>query len=145
MKIVTDLDILRQKSKDVPERIDSYYKLINDLEQALEECPKNGAGLSAIQIGVPLRVAIIRTKTLKLDLFNTEILEASDLKEFKGEGCLSIPDKFVTTLRMDKIKIKNGDGKLYILNGFDAVVVQHEMDHWDGILILDREIKQGGI
>jgi len=148
MVIVTDPKILKEKSKEIPTSPipEGYFRLIKDLEVALAESERKGVGLSAIQIAVPLRVAIIRSNTLNLDLYNTKILEASEVIKFKDEGCLSVPNKYVDTYRMNKIKILNGDGKVYDLQGLAAIIVQHEMDHWDGITILDREIKdQGGI
>lgn len=138
--IVTDLKILKSKSLDLDDAIDSLYDIIKELEINLEESEIEGAGLSAIQIGLPTRVCIIRTKKLSLDLYNSEIISGSEPIVFKGEGCLSIPNKYIDTHRMNNITVKNGDGREYNLEGFEAVVVQHELDHWDGILMLDRRV-----
>lgn len=142
--IITDEKILREKSLEIPDYPEGYRHLIQDLERALEESPRPGLGLSAIQIGVPLRVAIVRTSDLKLDLYNAKIVSALGMYHFKDEGCLSIPDTYVTTQRMRKIVVQNGDGKLYPLEGLNAAVVQHELNHWDGILITDIAIKNTG-
>ena len=54
---------------------------------------------------------------------------------------VSVSYKYIDTNRMNKITVKNGDGKEHSLEGFEAVVVQHELDHWDGILFLDRGVE----
>lgn len=140
--ITTDIKILKKISKNYDGTEQARSRLIKSLELNLFECEKNGVGLSAIQIGIPLRVAIIRTKKLSMDLYNATILNGSEMITYKGEGCLSIPNKFVTTRRMNKVTILNGDGRRHVLTGFEAVVAQHEIDHFEGILILDREIQK---
>jgi len=136
--IVTDEKILRNKSAIFVLNDDALESVISQLEKALKASKTKGVGRSAIQIGMPIRVCIIRTDKISLDLFNAKIIHASGCYLFKGEGCLSVPDTYVDTLRMDSVIIKNGDGKEYELHGFEAVVAQHELDHWDGILMLDR-------
>lgn len=147
--IVTDLKTL--KSKSAPFILDddeigtwagemTLEAIISDLDKELKASEIKGAGLSAIQIGLPLRVAIIRTEKLSLNLYNAKIVGGSESIVFKGEGCLSIPGIYLDTQRMNKITVLNGDGKEYKLEGFEAVVVQHELDHFDGILITDRKI-----
>lgn len=150
--IITDLKILRNKSalfildsnldNDIgvlagEETLDG---IIEDLDKELKKSKIKGAGLSAIQIGLPLRVAIIRTEELSMNLYNAKIVGGSEPIVFKGEGCLSIPNKYVDTNRMLKIRVKNGNGEEFDLQGFEAIVCQHELDHWDGILFTDREI-----
>ncbi len=146
MAIITDLERLRIKSHKF--EFNSYtdlQNLIQCLERELRNCPMKGVGLSAIQINLPLRVAIIRTDNLSLDLYNTKIIDGSDMLIVKGEGCLSIPNKFVNTRRMKKITIKNGDGRIYKLEGLESIVAQHEIDHFNGVLIMDRQINERGI
>lgn len=139
--IITDLKILRSKSVEYAESKHNLPEVIETLELALELSEIKGAGLSAIQIGLPVRICIIRTDKLSLDLYNAKITSGSEVITFKGEGCLSIPDKYIDTKRMNKITVKNGNGKDYQLEGFEAVVVQHELDHFEGILFLDRGIE----
>jgi len=144
MPIITDLKRLRTKSHKFEfDKQEDLRELITCLERELTACPVKGVGLSAIQINLPLRVAIVRTKTLTLDLVNPEILSGSNMFIHKGEGCLSIPNTFINVIRMNNITLKNGDGKIYELKGFDAVVVQHEIDHMCGILILDKQKTKG--
>lgn len=140
--IITDLKILRTKSKDCPDDKVGFIQLIKTLEDELANSENPGVGLSAIQINVPIKVAIVRTEKLSLDLYNTEIVSGHTPIISKGEGCLSIPNTFMDTIRMNNITIKNGDGKVYELNGFEAIICQHEIDHFAGILITDRVVKK---
>jgi len=135
--IETDLKILRQKSKTFAGSQKDLQAIIIYLESHLNAPGINGVGLSTIQIGIPIKIAIIRTSTLSLDLYNTEILQMGGMME-PTEGCLSLPNTYRKMLRARTITIRNGDGKIYHLEGFDAVVVQHEMDHWEGRLIIDK-------
>ena len=117
----------------------------------MDQSKDKGTGLSAIQISVPYRIAVIRLKsTIKVykekkeivtsyDLYNAKIIDKQQPWIFKGEGCLSLPGKFVNTKRYNIIKVRNGDGKILSFSGFAAVVVQHEISHWDGKLIFDCE------
>lgn len=137
--IVTDLETLRNKSAIFILDDEALDKIIAMLEKELEASKIKGAGLSAIQIGLPLRVCIIRTDKISLNLYNARIVGGSEPIIFKGEGCLSIPGIYLDTQRMNKITVLNGDKKEYELEGFEAVVVSHELDHFDGILFTDRE------
>lgn len=136
--IITDQKILRQVSKPFIGPKEELYEFISLLDKALESSLIPGVGLSAIQVGIPLQIAIIRTKEFDLDLYNAKIIECSGLFRFKGEGCLSIPNIFKDTWRFENITIKNGDGSLIKLSGFNSIVVAHELDHWHGILFIDR-------
>jgi peptide deformylase len=138
--ICTDLKVLRQISKPFKGTQEELDKLISILEKELVESPIPGVGLSAIQIGIPLQVAIIRTSDLQLDLYNTEIIKMNGPFIFNNEGCLSIPNIFKDTTRFRIIQIKNGDGNIINLTGYNSVVVQHETDHFSGFLFIDRII-----
>jgi len=100
---------------------------------------KTGVGLSAIQIGIPKRMAIIKLSNQKLlTIWNAEIInhQGSVLGE---EGCLSVPFKFVNVPRHREITLKNGDGKILKFLDWTARIIEHEMDHWRGVLITDYE------
>ena len=139
--IVTDLEILRSKSAIFVLNDEALESVISQLEKELKISKIKGVGLSAIQIGMPIKVCIIRTDKLSLNLYNAKIISGSEQIVFKGEGCLSIPGVYLDTRRMNKITVLNGDGKEYKLEGFEAVVVAHEIDHFDGILFLDRGVE----
>lgn len=138
--IVTDLETLRSKSENYDPKKHSLDDIIMCLEENLEVSKIKGVGLSAIQVGLPLKICIVRTEKLSLNLYNAEITKASEMITFKGEGCLSIPNVYLDTKRMNKITVKNGNGEEHSLEGFEAIVVQHELDHFEGILIIDREV-----
>jgi peptide deformylase len=138
--ICTDLKVLRQVSKPFNGSQKELNQLISLLEKALVESPIPGVGLSAIQIGIPLQVAIIRTLDLQLDLYNTEIIKMNGPFIFNNEGCLSIPNVFKDTTRFKIIQIKNGDGSIINLEYYNSVVAQHEIDHFSGFLFIDRTI-----
>ena len=139
--IVQDVQILRKKSYDIQE----YDKILVD---KLLDILKNtrGLGISAIQIGVPLKVCIIRTNRNEPAVFwNTTIIEKSIEKINSDEGCLSIPGVYRQIVRHRDIVVKNGDGLKYALSEKEAIILQHEMDHWNGILITDYEIEDCSI
>lgn len=136
--IITDKKILRQISKPFTGSKEELYKLIALLDKELINSSIPGVGLSAIQIGISIQIAIIRTKDFDLDLYNAKIIDCSGLFKFKGEGCLSIPNTFKDTWRFENITIKNGDDSIIKLSGFNSIVCQHELDHANGVLFIDR-------
>lgn len=138
--IVTDIKTLREVSINIddPNDIDIIVK---ELEEELSK-HKTGVGLSAIQIGIGKRVGIIKVLGKeKIVLYNTKILEKSDLLKF-NESCLSLPGLSVLTRRYNDITIENGDGQKYGVYGLEAICVQHEIDHWNGKLMIDRKWKK---
>ncbi len=144
-KLITDMKYLRQLSKPVlisqvekyKEERKTLEEVIRDLEDTLKEL-KTGIGLTAIQIGIPLQAAIIRIGNKKIDLINPKILEREDRIRYRGEVCLSLPGITVDTARHDCITFEN-NGKRYGAEGLEAVCIQHEVDHLNGILITDRK------
>ena len=129
----------------------SIKSLVNDMIDTMRE--KGGVGISAIQIGIKLRVAIIEYDTSNpryseigdcplTVLINPEIHPISDeMSEYK-EGCLSVPDIRDIVIRPKHIGYKYYDmmGRMIIgqSDGFFARVLQHELDHMDGILFVAR-------
>jgi len=138
--IITDLKKLRQRSKKFNGTKEELNELIKSLEEELANSKIPGAGLSAIQIGRPTKIAIIRLVDFKLDLYNATITTRLNPIIFKQEGCLSIPNVFKNVPRFNNVTIKNGGGRILNLTGFKAIVVQHELDHFNGILFIDRVI-----
>lgn len=141
-------DLLRKKS-EIVHRIDRDVKnLVEDLKDTLA-AHDNGIGLAAPQINQHKRIVIVRLGSEQegsepgppVALINPKILEASSLqKDF--DGCLSFPGLYGETVRPHMLRISalDEDGKPVNLlyDGFDAVVVHHEIDHLDGILFIDR-------
>jgi peptide deformylase len=111
---------------------------------------QDGVGLASPQIGVHLRIVIVRLGARNdwdceadppIALVNPEIVETGD--EDKGfDGCLSFPGLYGETIRPHHLRVTGIDeeGKPFdrIFAGFDAVVVHHEIDHLDGMLFIDR-------
>jgi peptide deformylase len=149
--------ILREKSKSV-DRIDKKTNdLIRDLKDTLKasDNPK-GVGLSAPQIGISKRVLIIEIEKKDMVIINPEIEFASKetlgkkLKKDKKflEGCLSVPNLWGFVDRPYLIKAKFQDEteawQKMEFEGKEASLFQHEYDHLDGILFVDRILQQKG-
>lgn len=122
-------------------------KLIPDMIETM--LAERGIGLAAPQIGQNIRLAIINKEadpslTDHLAIINPKIFSASRETEKSREGCLSIPGREVTIMRHKKIKVrfldKFGKEQKLKASGLLAQVFQHEIDHLDGILILERQI-----
>ena len=139
-KIVTDMKILRQISE--PTSMAEVREL--DLRRRLRKANKTGwiegAGLAAIQIGVPLRFALLTLDGKEEILLNPRIIEGKGKRIFRGEGCLSIPNSYVDTERFHYIEYISGNKHKTAIN-FKAILIQHEIDHMDGILNIDRGLK----
>lgn len=140
---------LRQKAKKVKKIDPPLQKLIDDMIETMEDAP--GQGLAAPQIGLSLRVIVIDAKpgileddeqeeAVHLQLINPEIVEKSG-EQFGEEGCLSIPGYLGNVRRALNVTVKgqNRKGKevkLKVSHNL-ARVLQHEIDHLDGILYTD--------
>lgn len=136
--ITQDLETLRQVSETFNGTEEELKALFECLEFELKIANEKGVGLSAIQINIPLRACIIRGSS-KYNLYNAKIVSKQQAYVFKYEGCLSIPRVTEATTRYNLIEVQNGNGETFKVSGFDAVIIQHEIDHWDGILFTDRK------
>jgi peptide deformylase len=131
---------LRQKAKKVPKVDGSIVKLIDDLAETMLAAP--GAGLAANQVGVPLRVFVVRgDENQVIGLVNPELVRGDGV-QVGYEGCLSYPGWVGEVARYEDVVIKgrNRHGKEVRIKatGFTARAYQHELDHLDGILFIDR-------
>jgi len=142
LKILTNPDpILRRQSRPV---VDVSAAEIQELiPQMLETMlKKDGVGLAAPQIGKNIRLIVVHLKDETLTLVNPKIIKRSLIKEWGEEGCLSVPGKYGEVRRCKKITVKYFDpqGRLRQLTaeGLFARVIQHENDHLDGILFIDK-------
>lgn len=146
LKIITIPDpVLRKKSKDIIlKEINSrdFTKLVSAMSKTMLET--DGAGLAAPQVGKNIRLAVINSKDGPICLINPKIMRKSWAKELGDEGCLSIPGIFGKVKRYKKITViyYNQTGKKIrqITQGLMARVMQHEIDHLDGILFIDKII-----
>lgn len=136
--------VLREKAKPVEVFDRKLLALVNEMFKIMEEA--HGVGLAAPQIGHPLKLAVIQFEENRYVLINPEIIDKSKDKEEFEEGCLSLPGVSVNIKRSSTVKVAYQDekGKNNILeaNGLLSKIVQHEIDHINGILIIDRAAKQ---
>ena len=138
--ITTENPILRQKAKKIHHFDPSLQKLVDDMFETMHEA--NGVGLAAPQIAQSIRVFVAEYEDRKVAVFNPEIVKAEG-EETGQEGCLSIPGYIGENIRRaTKIQVKGQDvrGKAIRVNaeGWFARILQHEIDHLDGILFIDR-------
>ncbi len=138
--ITTENPILRQKAKKVHRFDPSLQKLVDDMFETMHEA--NGVGLAAPQIAQSIRVFVAEFEDHKVAVFNPEIVKAEG-EELGTEGCLSIPGYVGENIRRaSKVLVKGQDvrGKPIRVpaEGWFARVLQHEIDHLDGVLFLDR-------
>ncbi len=142
MKIVEyPNEILRKISEEIKDPTSVEIKqLILDMIQTLRS--NNGLGLAAPQIGKNLRICIIEIENELFVLINPEIKTLSKEKIPSEEGCLSIPNKFLNIQRHKRVKVKatdlNGKKQIIRARGLLARAIQHEIDHLNGVLIVDR-------
>lgn len=131
--------ILRQKAKRVTRFDESVQQLIDDMIDTMRDAP--GTGLAAPQVGVPLRISVIEVDDKVTVLCNPEIVEMEGEYE-PEEGCLSIPGYVANVKRALKVTVKgkNRRGKEIKIKADDllAHAIQHEVDHLNGILFIDR-------
>jgi peptide deformylase len=138
--ITSENPILRQKAKKVHHFDASMQKLVDDMFETMHAA--HGVGLAAPQIALSVRLFVAEYEENKLALFNPEIIKAEG-EELGTEGCLSIPGYAGDNIRRaTSIVVKGQDvrGKPVRVRaeGWYARVLQHEIDHLDGILFLDR-------
>lgn len=136
-KIITDPRQLRVPSAETtPEQVEDL-NLVERLKTANKNAWTSGCGLAAIQIGIPLRFAWFTFKGKEETLMNPKIVMG--IGKTKGdEGCLSIPDKWFPIERYHEIEYIS-HGKKKKAKGFKARIIQHEIDHMDGIIISEKK------
>lgn len=131
--------ILRDKAKRVANIDDAIRSLCFNMAKIMRE--KNGIGIAAPQVGVSKRIIIVNNNGQDWILINPEIVWSSDMLVDFEEGCLSVPGVFDNIRRPDSIKIKyrNAKGKPVCekIDGLLARIVQHEIDHLEGVLFVD--------
>jgi len=141
--------VLRKKSKPVRRMNRRVKALVRDLKDTLNNHPQ-GIGLAAPQISAHARVVVVRLGGGQdserepgppLPLINPEIIEAGN-EEKDFDGCLSFPGLYGETVRPHYLRVSGldeaGDPFDRVFEGFDAVLVHHEIDHLNGVLFIDR-------
>ncbi len=139
---------LRQQTKKVDVFGDALRSLVDEMTKLMLE-GAGGVGIAAPQLGVLQRVVVVDCSLSqrpcrnhgRIFMVNPEIIEKSG-NVLGREGCLSVPEWVATVPRAKKIKVHYQDleGECHILesSAFEARVIQHEIDHLDGILFIDR-------
>ena len=143
--------VLRKVAEDIPTDFPGLDQLLQDMRETLAE--SEGIGLAAPQIGKPIRVVIVDLDPLSEDMpeykdfrksyINPHIVEYDDEKtNTMEEGCLSLPGIHEKVTRPTRIRVKWLDEQLQPheewVDGYLARVMQHEFDHLDGKMFVDR-------
>jgi peptide deformylase len=136
--------LLKRPSEKVDRTNEETRKLIQDMIETMYH--SNGIGLAACQIGIPRRIIVLDVSPIdpQQNLFamiNPEVISEEGEIDHE-EGCLSVPDCFEKVKRRERIRVKgiSADGKEIEVSGEGilAFALQHEIDHVNGVLILDR-------
>jgi len=131
--------VLRERAAEVPAVDEPVRALIADLYETMRVA--DGVGLAANQIGVARRVAVVSVDGTDYTLVNPVVVESSG-KAKQEEGCLSIPDLYAEVTRPARVVVEAADehGVVRRVEGEGLLgrALQHEIDHLDGILFLDR-------
>ncbi len=138
-------DILRQKAQPVAEVNEQIRTLCDDMFETMIEA--EGVGLAGPQVGKNLRLfVLIADDDVKRVFINPQIIKTSEEVGEYDEGCLSIPQVYETIIRPTKVTVQalNEKGKPFTLeaDGLLARIIQHEYDHLEGILYIDRGDKE---
>lgn len=132
--------VLRKKCRPITEMTPRMEQMLNDLKETLYDKPGR-AGLAAPQIGMLRRAVVMDLGEGFHEFINPEIVECSG-EQTGMEGCLSYPHYYGNVKRYDKVKLAYMNRKLeqktLEAEGYLAVCIQHELDHLDGVLFVDR-------
>ena len=142
---------LKEMALEVDDFDDTLRTFIADLEETMRAGP-GGVGIAAPQVGSLQRIVIVDVSSKpkikqhgRMVLINPEIIEWDGMAKGR-EGCMSVPDFTGNVIRAKNIKLRaqdeQGEYHDYDMEGFEARAVQHEIDHLDGLLFLDRLVSR---
>ena len=149
MRVLTITDsldnaVLRATSEDIPANAlhsDAYHRLCSLMVATVTHPSQDGVGIAGPQVGINRRIVAVQRFDKEGSPFevypNIRIVWASDSLQTGPEGCLSVPDRREEVVRSHQIVIEYATARDTI-SGFTAVIFQHEIDHLDGILYIDR-------
>lgn len=134
-------DVLRQKAEPVAEVNDEIRQLINDMYETMEAA--DGVGLAGPQVGRSLRLFVAKADDdVRRAFINPQLIATSEEIGDYDEGCLSLPQVYETIRRPLRVTVQalNEQGKPFTIeaDGLLARIIQHEIDHLNGILFIDR-------
>lgn len=136
--IVQDEKFLRRKSEQAT--FEEAVEIWKKLEEVLSA--KKEIAISAVQIGIPKRVALIKFGNKVFKMLNTIISGKRDEFVFRNEGCLSFPGVIKNTVRYESVEIQDESLGTFVTDinsdGILPILFQHEVDHIDGVLFFDR-------
>ncbi|MGC8651039.1 MAG: peptide deformylase [Minisyncoccia bacterium] len=142
MEIITGENnpLLRKKSQPVEHLTKEIRLLISQMKPIMETY--DGIGLAAPQVGISLRIIVCEVEDKFYALINPEIIKTSKKTVTMTEGCLSLPNIYGDVERPERIIVKaiNQEGEKIKFKAFGLLsrVIQHEVDHLDGILFIDK-------
>lgn len=140
---VNEDPILRKKCREIEEINERIITLIKDMKETMYDA--DGVGLAAPQVGILKRMAIIDVGDGPITFINPEIIKREG-SQIDYEGCLSVPGQQGKVDRPFKVTVKalNENGEEFILEGEEllARAICHELDHLDGVLFIDKVIKE---
>lgn len=150
LKVVTEpADVLLAEAKPVTKFDAKLHKLLDDMYETMVD--SEGVGIAAPQVNESIQACIVllnidtEDEEEMLELINPEIVQYSDDTNVDLEGCLSIPEQFGDVERSNGVRVEFDDrhGKHYKLEayGYDARVIQHEIDHLHGVLFTTKAEK----
>lgn len=139
--------VLKQKAEKVAKVDDKIRSFLDDMLETMYDAV--GVGLAAPQVGVSKRIVVIDVahpdegeERNPIYLVNPEIIWHSDEESCQYEGCLSVPDQSAEVSRYKQVRVQyldyNGKEAEIMAEGLLAIALQHEIDHLDGILYIDR-------
>jgi len=132
-------EVLRQKAREITKVSKKEQVIAENMLKIMRDA--HGVGLAAPQVGILERIIVIAPEGRRLVLINPVITE-SEGEAVGEEGCLSIPGLYGDVLRCRSVEVTALDRKgrevVYEMEGLSARVVQHEIDHLDGILFIDK-------
>lgn len=157
MRLVTIADradslLLRSISKPMTGKMvnsEEFATLCRRMLATVQDPANAGVGIAAPQVGVLRRMVAVQRYDKQGEPFefflNPEIVATTGKQKFGGEGCLSVPNKYGQVVRSQQIVLRYRDVDFVehtdTINGFTAVIFQHEIDHLDGVLYIDKMLK----
>ncbi len=144
---------LREKSKRIGVVTPEIKKVVQDMEAATIDWEQSrahevGVALAAIQIDQPLKIVVVRNNYDNKEDHTFSVFINPEITKYEGEivedfeGCLSVPDVYGKVPRHDKVRVKaldiNGKSFRVTAEGFLARIFQHEIDHCNGLVFIDR-------
>jgi peptide deformylase len=132
--------VLRERAQEVPEITATHRRLVDDMVETMRDAP--GVGLAAPQVGVLERIFVWEVEdTWGVVVNPTIVARSQDLVE-EEEGCLSLPGLAYDVVRTAQVRVEgldlDGNNLSFEADGLLARVCQHEIDHLDGVLFIDR-------